>query len=175
MHGRLQLHRLANPTLYQGCYSNRHRYGTHGGKRGSVGASNSGEAPGPPPLLPPTLLAVVPERELLCWWESEGVVEAADPGDLVLLLHGLAQMGLQPRVVLTRRLLEAVMGSPPVLAQLPPQHLALLCWGQMRHQPCLQQAHSMGNTSPQTDCWVQVIGATTLTAASASSPILSCA
>ncbi|EFJ46604.1 hypothetical protein VOLCADRAFT_93086 [Volvox carteri f. nagariensis] len=34
------------------------------------------------------------------------------------------------------------------------------CWGPMRHQPCLQRAHNVGNASPQKECWVQVIGAT---------------
>ncbi|GLC77061.1 hypothetical protein PLESTF_001879100 [Pleodorina starrii] len=90
---------------------------------------SGGRAPVPLPA------PVLPERELLGWWEGEGVVEAEEPGDLVLLLHGLARLGLRPGRQLTRRLLAAAMGSPGALAQLRPPQLALLAWSALKLAP----------------------------------------
>ncbi|GLI66531.1 hypothetical protein VaNZ11_010407 [Volvox africanus] len=89
----------------------------------------AGDPAGAPSL---TVLSVLPEQELLDWWESEGVVEAASLGDLVLLLHGMARLGMQPGPVLMRRLLAAVMDSPDTLAQLLPQQLAILAWSALK-------------------------------------------
>ncbi|GIL67638.1 hypothetical protein Vafri_20978 [Volvox africanus] len=89
----------------------------------------AGKPAGAPSL---TVLSVLPEQELLDWWASEGVVEVTDPGDLVLLLHGMARLGMQPGPVLMRRLLAAVMGSPDTLAQLLPPQLAVLAWSALK-------------------------------------------
>ncbi|KAG2430254.1 hypothetical protein HXX76_010352 [Chlamydomonas incerta] len=76
----------------------------------------------------------VREEELLSWWEDEAVLEAAAPEDLVLVLHGLASLGVRPTPAWTSRLLGRLLGRSraEAVGALDARHLGLLGWAALK-------------------------------------------
>eukprot|EP00198_Chlamydomonas_reinhardtii_P006089 XP_001695425.1 predicted protein [Chlamydomonas reinhardtii] len=76
--------------------------------------------------------AQVREEELLSWWEGEEVLEAAAPEDVVLVLHGLAALGVRPAPAWTSQLLGRLLGRVEAVRALDARHLGLLGWAALK-------------------------------------------